>query len=74
MQRTQADDKLASASCLLKDTSHTHSGGLYAFGNFIVLEINCDNEAAVTVLQSGKSTDPFMLDCAKQIWMLSAQY
>ena len=36
--------------------------------------VYCDNEAAVTVLQSGRSRDPYMLSCARQIWMFSAQY
>lgn len=36
--------------------------------------LHCDNAAAVAVLQSGRSRDPFLLDCARQIWYYKATH
>ena len=38
------------------------------------VEVHCDNEAAVSILNSGRCKDLFMLSCARQIWMYSATY
>lgn len=32
----------------------------------------CDNAAAVSVLITGRGRDPFLLQCAREIWLLSA--
>ena len=34
--------------------------------------IRCDNEAVVTVLRTGKTRDPFLAACARNIWLESA--
>ena len=34
--------------------------------------IRCDNEAVVTVLKSGKTKDPYLAACARNIWFESA--
>ena len=34
--------------------------------------IYCDNEASVSVLQTGRSSDNFMLQCAREIWYFAA--
>lgn len=34
--------------------------------------ISCDNEAAVTVINSGATKDPFMQRCLRELWFLSA--
>ena len=34
--------------------------------------VSCDNETAVTVINSGPSTDPFMQRCLGQLWFISA--
>ena len=34
--------------------------------------ISCDNEAAVTVINSGSTRDPFMQRCLRELWFLSA--
>ena len=34
--------------------------------------IHCDNEAVVTVLKSGKTRDPYLAACARNIWFESA--
>ena len=34
--------------------------------------IRCDNEAVVTVLKSGKTRDPYLAACARNIWFESA--
>ena len=36
--------------------------------------VSCDNEAAVTVVNSGKSKDPFMQRCLRQLWFTAAVY
>ena len=33
----------------------------------------CDNLAAVQVLTSGKTRDPFLAACARNVWMVAAQ-
>ena len=38
---------------------------------FIIL---CDNEAAVTVINSGSTRDPFMQGCLRELWFLSTLY
>ena len=34
--------------------------------------VSCDNEAAVTVIKSGSTKDPFMQRCLRQLWFTSA--
>ena len=34
--------------------------------------IHCDNIACVQILQTGRGRDPFLLQCARAIWLLSA--
>ena len=34
--------------------------------------IQCDNEAVVTVLRSGKMCDPYISACARNIWYAAA--
>ena len=34
--------------------------------------IRCDNEAVVSVLKSGWTRDPYLGDCARNIWYVSA--
>ena len=34
--------------------------------------VSCDNEAAVTVINSGSTKDPFMQRCLRQLWFTSA--
>ena len=34
--------------------------------------VSCDNEGAVTVINSGSIKDPFMLRCLRQLWFTSA--
>ena len=36
------------------------------------VQIKCDNMACVYVLNSGRSRDPFLLKCAREIWLLAA--
>ena len=36
--------------------------------------ISCDNEAAVTFINSGSTRDPFMQRCLRELWFLSALY
>ena len=36
--------------------------------------VSCDNEAAVTVVNSGKSKDPFMQRCLRELWFTAAVY
>ena len=36
--------------------------------------IYCDNSAAVSVLQTGRGRDPFLLECARAAWMAQAIY
>ena len=38
------------------------------------VKIFCDNMAVVCVLQSGKTRDPYMAACARNIWLWSASY
>ena len=35
--------------------------------------IRCDNEAVVTVLKSGKTRDPYLAACARNVWYASAR-
>lgn len=36
--------------------------------------VSCDNVAAVTVVNSGKSKDPFMQRCLRKLWFTAAVY
>ena len=36
--------------------------------------VSCDNEAAVTSINSGKSRDPCIQQCLRQLWMLAATF
>ena len=36
------------------------------------IQINCDNEAVVTVLTTGKTRDAFLAACARNIWFVTA--
>ena len=36
--------------------------------------VRCDNMACVYVLNTGQSRDPFLLKCAREIWLLAASY
>lgn len=36
--------------------------------------VHCDNSPAVNVLSSGRGRDRFLLQCAREIWFLSAKY
>ena len=38
------------------------------------VKIFCDNMAVVCVLQSGRTKDPYMAACARNIWLWSASY
>ena len=38
------------------------------------VNLGCDNQAAVAVLQSGKARDRFLAACAKQIWLFAVAY
>ena len=35
------------------------------------IRIFCDNTATVAVMQSGRSVDPFLLACAREVWLLA---
>ena len=37
------------------------------------VHVRCDNLAAVQVLTSGKTQDPFLAACARDVWMVAAQ-
>ena len=34
--------------------------------------IHCDNQAVVTVLNTGKTRDPFLAACARNVWYITA--
>ena len=34
----------------------------------------CDNKAVVQVVESGKTKDPYLADCIRNIWLLTATY
>ena len=44
---------------------------LFAHHQFIV---SCDNDAAVTVINSGITRDPFMQRCLRQLWFTASVY
>ena len=46
-------------------------GSLLAHHHFIV---SCDNEVAVTVINSGITRDPFMQRCLPQLWFTAVSY
>lgn len=37
-----------------------------------VITVYCDNMTAVSILSHGRGKDPFILQCAREIWLLSA--
>ena len=39
-----------------------------------VVRLQCDNAAAVSVLQSGRGRDPYLLACARTIWTYTAHF
>ena len=36
--------------------------------------ISCDNSACVHVLNTGRGRDPYLLKCAREIWLLAATH
>ena len=38
------------------------------------VQIYCDNEPAVKVLNSGRTKDPFMASCIREIWLLVSMF
>ena len=38
------------------------------------VNLGCDNQASVAVLQSAKARDPILAACAKQIWLFAAAH
>ena len=38
------------------------------------IKISCDNLAVVEILKSGKTRDPFLATCAKNIWLITAMF
>ena len=36
--------------------------------------LQCDNTAAVSVIQMGRGRDPFLLACAREIWTHTARF
>ena len=38
------------------------------------IRLQCDNSAAVSVLQTGRGRDSFLLSCAREVWAYTAQY
>ena len=36
------------------------------------VQIKCENEAVVTVLESAKTHDPYLAACARNIWLVAA--
>ena len=36
------------------------------------IKINCDNLAVVEILKSGKTRDPFLATCARNVWLITA--
>lgn len=39
-----------------------------------IVTIYCDNSPAINVLTSGRGRDCFLLQCAREIWLISAKY
>ena len=39
-----------------------------------VIRLQCDNSAAVSVLQTGRGHASFLLSCAREVWAYTAQY
>ncbi len=39
-----------------------------------VIRIYCDNSATVSVIETGKSRCPILLECARKIWTITARY
>ena len=42
------------------------------FGQIKKLKFFCDNQAVVEVLTTGKTKDPFLATCARNIWLITA--
>ena len=38
------------------------------------VQIYCDNESAVKVINSGKTKDPFLASCIREIWLVVSNY
>ena len=38
------------------------------------IKINCDNLAVVEILKSGKTRDPFLATCARNVWLITAMF
>ena len=38
------------------------------------MRLFCDNSAVVQVLQSGCTRDPYLVACARNVWLLVAKY
>ena len=38
------------------------------------IKISCDNLAVVEILKSGKTRDPFLATCARNIWLITAMF
>ena len=36
------------------------------------IEVRCDNSSAISVLQTGRGRDPFLLTCAREVWYICA--
>ena len=39
-----------------------------------VVRLFCDNSAMVQVLQSGRTKDPYLAACARNVWLLAAKH
>ena len=39
-----------------------------------IIEIKCDNMAAVEVIRTGRARDSYLASCARNIWLLTAMY
>ena len=39
-----------------------------------IIKINCDNLAVVEILKSGKTRDPFLATCARNVWLITAMF
>ena len=40
----------------------------------VQFQISCDNDAAVQIANSGRTQDPFMQRCLRQLWLTKARY
>ena len=81
-----ADDQLAYAACLAERGTRVANIAHLEAVNIVVamhtllkstdkgghIVIHCDNSAAVSVFQTGRGRDPFLLECARTAWMAQA--